>query len=325
MIFPLSASTYIILKTRFKYPLNILIKTLFIFIFISCYSAHFLFAQASIKKNIFFEYDDSTLRPESVKTLNFYIKKINTNPGSKLTITGYSDRKGASDYNKTLSEKRVKAVIDYFEKKGIQKKKISAKSLGSTTQFSKGESEKSLKMNRRVEITLLVAEKTKSLPTGNTEKENIIIKKKENGFVNTVEIRNIVSHELKKIAAKNIEYITPGEMKKGEPGLIEAVVSESILKNLIKRLNNSTYKRISGLSDIDIKGFILSGDGFLIKKLQGEKFGKWAWEVTPNEKGISSLTLIAIIQIDPNEDKQTYNVPLYLKGVDVKSGFFNIF
>ena len=210
-------------------------------------------------------------------------------------------------------------------KKGVQKKKISAKSLGSTTQFSKGESEKALKMNRRVEITLLVAEKTKSLPINNTEKENIIIKKKENGFVNTVEIRNIVSHELKKIAAKNIEYITPGEMKKGEPGLIEAVVSESILKNLIKRLNNSTYKRILGLSNIDIKGFILSGDGFLIKKLQGEKFGKWVWEVTPNEKGISSLTLIAIIQIDPDEDKQTYNIPLYLKGVDVKSGFFNIF
>ncbi len=209
-------------------------------------------------------------------------------------------------------------------KKGIQKKKISAKSLGSTTQFSKGESEKALKMNRRVEITLLIAEKTKSLPN-NIEKENIIIKKKEKGFVNTVEIRNIVSHELKKIAVKNIEYITPGEMKKGEAGLIEAVVSESILKNLIKRLNNSTYKRISGLSDIDIKGFILSGDGFLIKKLQGEKFGKWSWEVTPNEKGISSLTLIAIIQIDPNEDKQTYNIPLYLKGIDVNSGFFNIF
>jgi len=185
--------------------------------------------------------------------------------------------------------------------------------------FSKGESEKALRMNRRVEITLLIAEKPQPLPVNKTEKEDIIIKKTENSFVNTVEIRNVVSHELKKIAAENIEYIVPADMKQGEPSLVEAVVSESILKNLLNRLNNSTYKRISGTGDVDINGLILSGDGFLIKKLQGKKFGKWVWEVTPNENGINSITLITIIQINSNEEKQRYNIPLFLKAVNVKS------
>ncbi len=108
-------------------------------------------------------------------------------------------------------------------------------------------------------------------------------------------------------------------MKQGEPGLVEAKVSESIVKNLHTRLNNSTYKKISAVSDVDLQGLSLSADGFLIKKLEGEKFGRWAWEITPNEKGLNSITLATVVKIDSKEGTQNFNVPLFLKAVDVKS------
>jgi hypothetical protein len=174
-------------------------------------------------------------------------------------------------------------------------------------------------MNRRVEITLLIREEKLPIAPKITENKKIATKISDKSFINTVEIQNVVSHELKKIAAQNIEYITPAEMKQGESGLVEAIVSESMLKNLLKRLDNTTYKRISAISDVDINGLVLSGNSFLIKKLQGEKFGKWVWEVTPNENGISSITLITNIRISSNDGIQTFNIPLFLKAVDVKS------
>ena len=92
---------------RFKYLLNNLINTVFIFILLSFIAVNFSAGQTSVKKNIFFDYDSSALKPGSVETLNEYIAKMKNNPNSNLTVTGYSDQKGKADYNKRLSQKRI--------------------------------------------------------------------------------------------------------------------------------------------------------------------------------------------------------------------------
>jgi len=50
---------------------------------------------------------------------NLVIEKMGQNPGSSLAIEGHTDSTGASDYNQNLSERRARAVRDFFVDKGI--------------------------------------------------------------------------------------------------------------------------------------------------------------------------------------------------------------
>ncbi len=300
--------------------LNNLSKSIFIYMLFVIIGAPALLAQVSIKKNVFFDYDSSSLRQESKITLNLYIKQLMNNPDLYIRVTGYSDSKGSSDYNKKLSEGRVKSVVGYLKEKGIEQERIKSRSLGSTTRFSKGESEKSLEMNRRVEIVLIKKEAPAAVTKKKKEQSGEVVTKPfDNSFINVVEIENVVSHELKKIAAENIELTVPAEMKQGKKSIVEASVSESFIIKLIKRLDNTTYRRISPVSDIDIKKFSLYGSSFVIKKIEGEKLGEWKWEVTPAEPGTASLTLAADMNIKSNKTQKTLNIPIFLKAVNVKS------
>lgn len=289
-------------------------------------------AQTSIKKNIFFDYDDSSLRQESKTTLNLYIKQLNNNPDLYIRITGYSDSKGSSDYNKKLSQRRVQSVVGYLKEKGIDSQRIKSRSLGSTSRFSQGESEKSLEMNRRVEIVLIEKEikEPQAVQPGKKEQAQKIHTKEDTVNKTTeiisqkrpkslVEIENVVTHELKKIAAENIELEVPAQMRQGEVSVVDATISEFFIINLIKRLNNTTYQRISPVDNIEFSNFKLSSTNFFINKIEGEKLEKWSWEVTPNESGVKSITLSATMDIVSNKSRQTINVPIFLKTVDVQS------
>ncbi|NIT13841.1 MAG: hypothetical protein GTN99_06275, partial [Candidatus Dadabacteria bacterium] len=118
---------------------------------------------------------------------------------------------------------------------------------------------------------------------------------------------------------QNIEYITPDQMTEGDSAVVEAIVKEKMQINLLKRLDNSTYKKLSSISGVDIQGFMLSGNNFIIKKLEGKKLGRWSWEVIATESGVSSLTLSTNLSIDSKNGEQTVNIPIFLKAVDIES------
>lgn len=75
--------------------------------------------------NIFYDFDKYSLRPESTKALDELIKLLNENPNVTIELSAHCDYKGSAEYNKTLSQKRAEAVVNYLIQHGIAKDRLS--------------------------------------------------------------------------------------------------------------------------------------------------------------------------------------------------------
>jgi len=80
--------------------------------------------------NVFFNYDDSNLRPSSKVELERMFEFMMKYPKIKVEIIGYADSRGSDAYNKKLSLDRATAVVNYLVKKGIEKQRLVATGLG---------------------------------------------------------------------------------------------------------------------------------------------------------------------------------------------------
>lgn len=85
-----------------------------------------------ILKNIFFDLDKATLRPESTAELNRLIKLMTDVPTLRIELGGHTDSRGSDTYNQQLSEKRAKAVVDYLTSNGIDAKRLEWAGYGET-------------------------------------------------------------------------------------------------------------------------------------------------------------------------------------------------
>ncbi len=105
--------------------------------------------------NIFFDFNKSTLKPESFKELNKLVDFLNSNEDISIEISGHTDNIGSQDYNWTLSNDRARAVADYLASKIINSSRISYKGYGSTIPISDNAKEEGRANNRRVEFKIL--------------------------------------------------------------------------------------------------------------------------------------------------------------------------
>jgi outer membrane protein OmpA-like peptidoglycan-associated protein/tetratricopeptide (TPR) repeat protein len=85
-----------------------------------------------VLRNIFFDLDKATLRPESTAELNRLIKLMNDVPTLKIELGGHTDSRGSDTYNQQLSEKRAAAVVDYLTKNGIAANRLESAGYGET-------------------------------------------------------------------------------------------------------------------------------------------------------------------------------------------------
>lgn len=83
--------------------------------------------------NILYAFDDASLNAAAMQTLDtsIYLLLIE-NPSFIIEIGSHTDNKGSDDYNLSLSQRRAESVINYLQKKGIDKKRIQAKGYGET-------------------------------------------------------------------------------------------------------------------------------------------------------------------------------------------------
>ena len=77
-----------------------------------------------VLRNIFFDLDKATLRPESKAELERLNKLMIENPTLKIELSGHTDSRGSDAYNQKLSENRAKAVVDYLVNIGISKDRM---------------------------------------------------------------------------------------------------------------------------------------------------------------------------------------------------------
>ncbi|MDP4866101.1 MAG: OmpA family protein [Crocinitomicaceae bacterium] len=108
-----------------------------------------------VLKNIFFDFDKATLRPESTAELNRLIKLMTDVPTLKIELGGHTDSKGADEYNQKLSENRAKAVVDYLVKAGITADRLKSAGYGETKPISTNETDAGRQLNRRTEFKVL--------------------------------------------------------------------------------------------------------------------------------------------------------------------------
>lgn len=108
-----------------------------------------------VLKNIFFDYDKATLRPESYAELNNLVRLMKENPSLEIEISGHTDNRGSSEYNKKLSHDRARAVVDYLVSQGIEASRMQYAGYGFDRPIAPNTSEANMQLNRRVEFKVL--------------------------------------------------------------------------------------------------------------------------------------------------------------------------
>lgn len=105
-------------------------------------------------RNIYFDYDRTTLKRESFPELEKVISFLNENSSVEIEIQGHTDSNGSDSYNLNLSQGRSQSVVDYLVSKGISRGRLSARGFGETRPIDSNDSDAGRANNRRVEFTI---------------------------------------------------------------------------------------------------------------------------------------------------------------------------
>ncbi|SDY73268.1 OmpA family protein [Hymenobacter psychrophilus] len=105
-----------------------------------------------VLNNIFFDFDKATLRKESTGELERLLKLLTETPALRLEISGHTDNVGADAYNKDLSQRRAKAVVDYLVGKGVEKGRLTFAGYGDTQPVAPNTTKANRQLNRRTEF-----------------------------------------------------------------------------------------------------------------------------------------------------------------------------
>ena len=111
--------------------------------------------QSIVLKNIFFDFDKATIRPESANELDRLIKLLTENPTLKIELGSHTDSKGSDDYNQKLSQSRSQSVVTYLIGKGIASDRLVAKGYGESVPVATNDTEAGRQENRRTEFKIL--------------------------------------------------------------------------------------------------------------------------------------------------------------------------
>jgi len=82
--------------------------------------------------NIFYDYDDWSLRSESKEALNQLVETLNDNPRVIIELRAHTDFRGEHAYNIELSTKRAQSVVNYLIDHGIDPERLRAKGYAAT-------------------------------------------------------------------------------------------------------------------------------------------------------------------------------------------------
>jgi outer membrane protein OmpA-like peptidoglycan-associated protein len=105
---------------------------------------------------IIFEQNSNELSPKAIEKLDRIYKILTNNSDAKLAVNGYSDSSGAPDYNQIISEVRANSVKSYLSGRGIKSSRIMVLGHGAKKFLASNKSAEGRRLNRRVEIELII-------------------------------------------------------------------------------------------------------------------------------------------------------------------------
>ncbi|WP_187477496.1 OmpA family protein [Amniculibacterium sp. G2-70] len=129
-------------------------------------------------KNIFFNFNKATLRPESEVKLDAAAKILKTDGGNYL-ITGATDKKGSDVYNLRLSRERAAAVVAGLEARGVNAANLKSVGVGEQlATVSEKASDAERMVDRKVIVTAIEDQaKWDALPKHDVEAKKAPAKK----------------------------------------------------------------------------------------------------------------------------------------------------
>lgn len=108
-----------------------------------------------VLNNIFFDFNKSTLRPNSYKSLNTLLSTMKRYPMMAIEISGHTDNVGSMSFNQRLSDARAGVVRDFLVRNGIDSKRVGAFGRSYRQPIASNDTPQGRQLNRRTEIKIL--------------------------------------------------------------------------------------------------------------------------------------------------------------------------
>lgn len=105
--------------------------------------------------NIFFDFDQVTLKAESYSELDRVVKMMTERATMTIEIDGHADATGPEQYNLDLSKRRAAAVQKYLTGKGVDSSRVTIAFFGETKPLVPNTTKENRRKNRRVEFVIV--------------------------------------------------------------------------------------------------------------------------------------------------------------------------
>jgi outer membrane protein OmpA-like peptidoglycan-associated protein/tetratricopeptide (TPR) repeat protein len=106
-------------------------------------------------ENVFFEFDQYSLKSESISSLSRLVKFLEENPNVNILISGHTDNIGSSSYNQNLSLQRAKSVQEYMTEHGLHHGRVLIEGKGDKEPMVPNTSPENQALNRRITVKIL--------------------------------------------------------------------------------------------------------------------------------------------------------------------------
>lgn len=110
--------------------------------------------------NVYYNFNDATLRPDALKDINALLKVMKDYPEIEIELSSHTDSRASDAYNIALSQRRAESVVNFLRQNGIPSSRVIAKGYGESklkNQCADGVncSEEEHQRNRRTEVKIL--------------------------------------------------------------------------------------------------------------------------------------------------------------------------
>ncbi|MEZ4940098.1 MAG: OmpA family protein [Saprospiraceae bacterium] len=110
--------------------------------------------------NIYYNFNDATLRPDARKDLDLLVSLLKQQPTVTIELASHTDCRGTSKYNQDLSQRRANGVVEYLVQKGIAADRLKPVGYGESEPRNRCRdgiscTEQEHARNRRTEVRIL--------------------------------------------------------------------------------------------------------------------------------------------------------------------------
>jgi outer membrane protein OmpA-like peptidoglycan-associated protein len=112
-------------------------------------------ATMTLQEDVLFRTDSDVLRPGATEKLRPLAGYLRANPGVRVAIIGHTDSRGTDAHNQDLSERRAESVRAAFDAMGVTRARFRVEGHGEHEPVATNNTPEGMRLNRRVEVTLL--------------------------------------------------------------------------------------------------------------------------------------------------------------------------